>query len=158
MTKVAIHLLLPLILLSVFSRQTTEPIRTERINGVLCKNDSSWLPSTYPDAKPWVPTKEQVEATESVLEAYLKATPHSEFVAWKKADRLKFWERLAQYKRQYYGFTRKGKELIYGNFYCDETPLSCNPRDVLDGGDCYLRVIFDVQAKKVMLFLRNGKA
>src|SRR5262249_7252074 len=65
---------------------------------------------------------------------------------------------LERYKRQYYGCIREGKELIYGNFYCDDTPLSCNPREVDDGGECYIRALFDVKAKKVILFHRNGKA
>jgi len=157
MMKVAIQFLLLLILLPVFSRQATEPIKTERINGVLCQNDSTWLPYTYPDAKPWTPTKEQVEATEQWLDQYLKEPP-PERAHWDKADRKRLWEKLSNYKRQYFGFTRQGEEYIYCNLYCDKTPLSCNPVDVDDGGECYIRILFNASGKKVVIFHRNGKA
>jgi hypothetical protein len=70
------------------------------------------------------------------------------------------WERLDEYQRQYIGLERNGKQIIYGNYFCDN--MGKNWRSeivfVLDGGDCYFQVEYDVESGTFTKLLVNGES
>ncbi len=69
--------------------------------------------------------------------------------------------RLHKYGRQYFGIIVKGRKRIYCNFFM-------NPKEfpsrfsrfvlVLDGGNDYFRIEYDVDSKTCLNFLPNGSA
>ena len=66
-----------------------------------------------------------------------------------------------QYRRQYFGITRKGRRVLYVRGFCDKDP----PADwrttevlVLDGGPCYFFARYDPVAKRFTFFEANGFA
>jgi len=52
-----------------------------------------------------------------------------------------------------------GKKIIYGNFFCSEED---NWRQefvmVIDGGDCYFQVEYDVGSEKLIKLIVNGES
>jgi hypothetical protein len=96
-TKIYIFLLAASGLAFPYQDQVSEKVETERINGVLCKNNESWIRYLYKDAQPWTPTAEQVGATEQSLNLYLKQEPHT-YALWTRTERQTFWKKMAGYK------------------------------------------------------------
>lgn len=154
--KIVLCTLLVLALVDSSQYQMTEEVKTDRINGTICRYWDEFIPDKD-DGQTWMPTREDVIATEAALESYLRATPHH-FALWKKADRIKFWESLKTYKRQYRGGVHNGRKFILCNLYCDNRNRGCAQINVSDGGDCYVHITFDAKTKKVMRFFRNGDA
>jgi hypothetical protein len=70
------------------------------------------------------------------------------------------WKRVFAYKRQYVGLVKRGRHVIWGNFFCD-TPRADwrhEPVSVDDGGDCYFQVEYDVDTGRFSELLVNGEA
>jgi len=70
------------------------------------------------------------------------------------------WERIGKYQRQYIGLQRDGSEIIYGNYFCDNHGKNWRLEwvSVLDGGNCYFQVEYDVQQGDFILLMVNGES
>lgn len=103
----------------------------------------------------WLPTVEDVLALEKQLVTYL---PQRQ----REFDSLQapIVERLPTYTRQYWGVLENGRRVIAANFVCDAERFDWTEREVavLDGGDCYFRLQYDVGAGTFSNLLVNGSA
>jgi len=97
----------------------------------------------------WSPSEEDVHAAEAAIHNFIKVSQPEIFT------------RLHKYGRQYFGIIVKGRKRIYCNFFM-------NPKEfpyrfsqfvfVLDGGNYYFRIEYDVDSKTCLNFLSNGEA
>jgi hypothetical protein len=119
------------------------PVRTSQFEGVIL------LPGD------WVPTDKEVLALEEQLVAYLIQQRNA-------FDSLQapIEERLPTYRRQYWGVIENDKRLIVANFFCDASHTEWTEQvvTVLDGGDCYFRVRYDLEAGTFSNLVVNGSA
>ena len=103
----------------------------------------------------WLPTVEDVLALEQQLITYLPQQ-HRAF------DSLQapIEERLPTYKRQYWGVVENGRRLISANFFCESSRYDWMEREVIviDGGDCYFRLWYDVETGAFSNLMVNGSA
>lgn len=113
------------------------------------KKAFSW---EFPEHSYWTPTVKDVEEAESKIEAMLK----------KEAPQL--LQKLSTYKRQYVGLSFKGKKFMFVNFFCtihhEKLAPHWNERevDVMDGGDCFFQLKYDVNQKEGFDLRINGEA
>jgi hypothetical protein len=112
----------------------------------------------------WTPTVADVLLLEEQLPSYLKREL--------KDDRGRpassgypalapLWKRAPSYLRQYVGFWRRGRRVIYGNFLCDNSfhvDWHTTRIDVDDGGNCYFQVSYDVKDRRFFDLMVNGEA
>lgn len=102
----------------------------------------------------WTPSEEDVLRVEGALAEYLRQNSNLFY------RQPPVWERLDAYQRQYFGLERGGRRIIYGNYFC--TSGSKNWRRelviVLDGGDCYFQVEYDVDIESFTSLWVNGEA
>ena len=121
--------------------------------------------SPGPSAPFWSPVPAQVEELEKRLPAYLRQQKHAAHA-----------DHFAKYLRQYVGFTRKGRKLIYLNaFSTNVLDMLCRsgakagPGDcrnqwrteglfVCDGGDDFWGVEYDPESKTFSGLNFNGVA
>ena len=119
------------------------PVQTSEFEGVILLRGD------------WVPTSEEVLALEEQLVPYL-AQERGAF------DSLQapIEERLPTYRRQYWGVLQDGRRLIVANFFCDARHTEWTEREVavIDGGDCYFRLRYDVETGAFSHLLVNGVA
>ena len=97
----------------------------------------------------WTPAQSDiVEATRHIRAFLAKQSP---FIA----------NRLQQYRCQYFGIIVDGKKRVYCNFLHrdghDEN-WQTRPVFVLDGGDSYFQLEYDMQSKRCLNFMVNGEA
>ena len=99
----------------------------------------------------WVPNAGDVAAFESGLVAHMtKSVPPA------KKD---LPSKLHSYKRQWFGVTAGTRKLIFGNFFCRETPgWEQSVIMVDDGGDCYFQLFYDVTSLEYLSLTINGNA
>lgn len=101
----------------------------------------------------WTPSANDIYKLEEGMAEYLNQNSRN-FTSQPPA-----WERLDEYQRQYIGIERGGKQIIYGNFFCEEDD---NWRKefvmVIDGGDCYFQVEYDVESGKFIYLAVNGES
>ncbi len=102
----------------------------------------------------WMPGPDDIAALEGQLGAYLQ-THATQFFGHPTV-----WEQLDEYHRQYVGLVVDGKPLIYGNFFCTETETDWLNEwvIVLDGGDCFFQVTFDVEGQMFIRLQVNGES
>ncbi len=100
----------------------------------------------------WTPSPDDILKLEETLVAYL-SKKSSYFY-----QQPPVWERLDEYQRQYVGLERDGKQIIYGNFFCDSMSLDWQKTFVvvIDGGDCYFQVEYDVEGGLFIMLAVNG--
>ena len=102
----------------------------------------------------WTPPADEILKLEEKLPEYLS---QSSMVLFHQPP---VWERLGEYQRQYIGFERDGKQMIYANYFCDN--MGKNWREDLviveDGGDCYFQVEYDVKSGLFSKLLVNGES
>jgi len=119
------------------------PVKTGEFEGVIL------LPGD------WVPTVDEVLALEEQLLTYLPQQQRA-------FDSLQapIVERLPTYKRQYWGVFENDKRLIVANFFCDASRDDWHEKvvSVLDGGDCYFRLRYDVDTGSFSNLIVNGSA
>lgn len=103
----------------------------------------------------WLPKDEEVLALERQLVAYLMEQQHA-------FDSLQapIVERLPAYKAQYWGVLENEKKLIVANFFCEAPRYDWHEKEVivLDGGDCYFRLRYDVESGTFSDLNVNGSA
>jgi hypothetical protein len=145
-----LHISIPLLLGTAVFGQESGKVKTDKIEGIICANVSDWkLMVTAKEI--WTPTREEVLKAEEKVEDHLKNNPLSY-----AAD---LWRQLPDYKRQYVGIIVGGHKRIFCNFFCwTERPLTEKPVFVLDGGECFFRIEYDLEDKKCYNFNANGYA
>jgi hypothetical protein len=87
---------------------------------------------------------------EAEVERFLKDEP--------PAQAPDLWQKLPRYKRQYVGVIVDGRKRIFCNFYCTKEPLTCKPVIYADGGECFFKIEYDVDGRKVERLNINGVA
>ena len=100
----------------------------------------------------WTPSDDDIHKLEENLVGYLSQNS-SYFISQPPA-----WERLDEYQRQYVGLEREGRQIIYGNFFCDTMGMDWHETFVVvdDGGDCYFQIEFDVEDEMFIMLIVNG--
>jgi hypothetical protein len=70
------------------------------------------------------------------------------------------WERLHEYQRQYIGLERGGRKIIYGNYFCNSGGVDWQQKlvIVIDGGECFFQIEYDVESELFIKLLVNGEA
>ena len=114
----------------------------------------TWLSSDAAFGGFWTPTEGDILSLEGKLDFFLRQNAES-FNRQPPA-----WERLNDYKRQYVGVIIDEKQVIYGNFFCSDTGTDWNKEwvFVLDGGDCFFQLQFDVESRTFTGLTVNGEA
>jgi hypothetical protein len=134
-------------------------VQGQRFDGVIVpENQVRELTDFYvsgPIEGTWTPTTENIEALESSLPSYEQTIEST--IPGISED---FIYRLPFYKRQYAGFIQGGRNLILVNAMCEVDYLTwlTRPVIVMDGGDCFFRVIYDPAAGTYSDFQINGVA
>lgn len=102
----------------------------------------------------WTPTADDVMIVERELAEYLSQNSYLLY------HQPPVWERLDEYQRQYIGLERGGKQIIYGNFFCSNGGHDWRQKMifVLDGGECYFQVEYDVENGSFINLMVNGEA
>jgi hypothetical protein len=87
----------------------------------------------------WTPAERDVLALEAGLAAFLRASA--------PARSPDLWEKQPTYKRQYFGLIRDGKRLVYASFFCSVPGDEWRSQAlfVMDGGDCFFQLTYDVE-------------
>ncbi|OQY91662.1 MAG: hypothetical protein B6D41_09145 [Chloroflexi bacterium UTCFX4] len=117
-------------------------IINSRPNGVILKDGA------------WAPNAEMVTTLETRLPAYL-AQQQTKF----SARQAPIVERLAQYKFQYWGEMKNGKRVIAINAFCAEFDYWKTQRVfVLDGGDCFFQLEYEIKSGIFSNLSVNGEA
>jgi len=97
----------------------------------------------------WSPSEEDIHATEAAIQNYTVISQPEIFT------------RLHKYGRQYFGIVVKGRKRIYCNFFTNPTKFPSRFSMfvlVLDGGNNYFRIEYDIDSKTCLDFLPNGPA
>ncbi|MCG3141393.1 MAG: hypothetical protein HDKAJFGB_02674 [Anaerolineae bacterium] len=102
----------------------------------------------------WTPDAAMIAELETRLPAYL-AQRQTEFSALKAP----IAERLAQYKFQYWGEMQNDKRVIVVNAFCaDFEDWQTRRVFVLDGGDCFFQLKYDIASGTFFDLQVNGEA
>jgi hypothetical protein len=103
----------------------------------------------------WVPTAEEVRTLEKQLATYL---PRQQDAF--DGSKIPIEDRLPTYKRQYWGVLENEKRVISANFFCDAFHYDWKNQMVmvLDGGDCYFQIQYDVDTVTFFDMYVNGSA
>lgn len=128
-------------------------IKSKTIKGVI-------VPKEYFQGKDpnsgnyWTITDFDFENLENRLEKYLR----------NEADLQGYTDlpdKFRKHSRQYVGKIEDGKKIIFINFFCWHHDFDYWKRDlviVLDGGDCFFSLEYDIQTKKFSELWINGEA
>jgi hypothetical protein len=114
----------------------------------------TWLSADSEVEGYWTPTEEDVLLLEQKLPAFLQENSAS----FRRQPPV--WEELSSYKRQYAGVVLNEKKIIYGNFFCTNTGIDWK-KDwvfVLDGGDCFFQLQFEIASGNFSGLMVNGDA
>ena len=100
----------------------------------------------------WTPHAADVARLEAALAPFLRSSP-----AVRSPD---LWQRLPDYTRQYVGIVAEGRARILVNAFCDDLGIDwrTTPVAVLDGGDCFFQVTYDVTSGAFSNMMVNGEA
>jgi hypothetical protein len=95
----------------------------------------------------WTPTEEDILEMEDNIKAYIEELPPNTLMP------------LKEYKRQYAGAIINDHRLLYGNFFCQafEVDWRKDPLVVMDGGNCFFQVIYDLYTQDFVSFNINGE-
>ena len=97
----------------------------------------------------WTPSKSDVAGAFPRIRAFLKSEAPS------------IAARLTQYRCQYSGIIVEGKKRIYCNFFHRDGEMAywkSEPVFVLDGGDWYFQLEYDLESEKCLDLRINGEA
>ena len=114
-------------------------------------NIGSWLAES--DGL-WTPSVDDILKLEEILPEYLSQNS-SQFYRQPPV-----WQRLDEYQRQYIGLERGEKQIIYGNYFCNNSGVDWQQNLVLveDGGECFFHVEFDVDSGEFIKLRVNGES
>lgn len=136
--------------------EDSELVKTDEFEGVIISREQAGefmkAFSNVEEKDVWTPGKDDVLKLEEKIEAFLKRA------AAKTSPKL--WSKIAPYKRQYVGITRSGRRQIFVNFFCDAYDINWKAKAVavLDGGDCFFTVVYDVERADFSHLQINGEA
>ena len=102
----------------------------------------------------WTITDFDFENLENRLEKYLRDEANLQ-------GNTNLPDKFRKYNRQYVGKIEEGKKIIFINFFCGHHDFDYWKLDlviVLDGGDCFFSIEYDIQTKKFSQLLINGEA
>ncbi len=126
--------------------------KQEPITGVILPTSSGhYLPDSN-DGRPargWKPSKAVIKRAQPVILEYIKDSDQEIF------------ENLDHYRCQYFGIIVDGKKRIYCNFFWfteDRRNWRTKPVVVLDGGNWYFQLEYDVETAKCLNFAVNGES
>ncbi len=125
--------------------------QTEIVGRVLPHADAGDIPYSL-DGKTegfWVPTGEILSRAEPAILRYIEEQDG------------KIFANIDRYRCQYVGIVVQGKKRVYCNFFWpteDEADWKENFVFVLDGGDMYFQLEYDVDSSKCLNFSVNGEA
>jgi len=97
----------------------------------------------------WTPSESDVAGAFPRIQAFLKSEAPS------------IAARLTQYRCQYFGIIVEGKKRIYCNFFHRDggnPDWQSEPLFVLDGGDWYFQLEYDLESEKCLDLRINGEA
>jgi hypothetical protein len=116
------------------------------------ENWQPWL--GFPTTDFWTPSLANIETLEADLPIFLQTAQDP----WLRPD-PPIWERVPAYNRQYLGYN---DHLIYANFFCtapnDNWQQEVTLVLVLDGGDCFFSVTYDLETRQFSNLRVNGEA
>ena len=100
----------------------------------------------------WAPSADDIFKLEEGLAEYLSQNSSYFY------RQPPVWERLDEYQRQYIGLERGGRQIIYGNFFCNNLGMDWRKKLVIvdDGGDCFFQIEYDVESEVFIKLLVNG--
>jgi hypothetical protein len=100
----------------------------------------------------WTPSADDIFKLEERLAEYLSQNSSYFY------RQPPVWEQLDEYQRQYIGLERGDRQIIYGNFFCNNLGMDWRQKLVIveDGGDCYFQVEYDVESEVFIKLLVNG--
>jgi len=101
------------------------------------------------DLQYWMPAQTDVA----------NAVPHIKAFLAKEAPSIA--SRFHKYRCQYFGIVVEGKKRMYCNFFHRDghaADWQTDPLIVLDGGDRYFQLEYDMQSKRCLNFIANGEA
>lgn len=117
--------------------------------------------SSNPDAEYWTPSEADVLAFEAGLPTFL-AESDNQMLQYEESVELPIWGHLNEYYRQYIGLLEDRRQVLYGNFFCNldyrEDYWLTGLVVVMDGGNCYFQVKFDVDTHEYFQLAVNGIA
>ncbi|MFN8417999.1 MAG: hypothetical protein U0528_01945 [Anaerolineae bacterium] len=103
----------------------------------------------------WMPDTADVLALESALPAYLD----QQAAAGRDVEGVA--AKLPDYKRQYIGFTAGGEKMLYANYFCDAFDGDRWKQEwlyVMDGGNCFFQVVYQIGSGEFRYLSINGYA
>lgn len=137
-------------------------IKTEQFQGVIfpaddaqAQNFAGWFGINIDGY--WTPAESDIIQMEEKLPLFLETNGH---VGTPYGDDPPLWDRLPEYNRQYLGIEIDGKRLIVANYFCDTfgSKWQEEPVIVMDGGDCFFEIRYDIENADFMSILINGEA
>ena len=97
----------------------------------------------------WTPSESDIASAFPKIRGFLKSEAPS------------IASRLSQYRCQYFGIIVEGKKRIYCNFFHRDGGIvnwKSEPLFVLDGGDWYFQLEYDLESEKCLNLRINGEA
>ncbi len=112
---------------------------------------ASWLAES---GNFWTPSVDDILKLEEKIGGYLSQNSNQFY------RQPTVWERLDEYQRQYIGLDREGRQIIYGNYFCDNMGHNWRQEFVfaIDGGECYFQVEYDVESGLFIKLRVNGES
>jgi hypothetical protein len=110
----------------------------------------------------WTPSRDQITELESALPSGIASSSKRDLKSWRNEGGLKkILANLGDYKRQYLGFDKDGKQYIYVNAFCSDYAMGGkswihNFIKVFDGGSCFFQIVYDPVKKVFLRFNVNG--
>ena len=100
----------------------------------------------------WTPSADDIFKLEEGLAEYLSQNSSYFY------RQPPVWEQFDEYQRQYIGLERGGRQIIYGNFFCNNLGMDWRKKLVIvdDGGDCYFQVEYNVEDGAFIMLIVNG--
>ena len=102
----------------------------------------------------WTPSEDDILKLEGKIAGYLSQNSSYFY------RQPPVWERLDEYQRQYIGVEREGRPIIYGNYFCNSGGVDWRQKlvFVIDGGECFFQVEYDVESGLFIKLQVNGEA
>ncbi len=120
---------------------------------ISCRMDPKRMYKCFLAESHWLPSESIVKKAEPVVIEYIKQ---------KDPNILR---KLPEYRCQYMGIIKKGKKLLFCNFLLYRGEKDLFTKDwknrivwVLDGGECFFQIEYDIELKKCISFSVNGEA
>lgn len=111
-----------------------------------------WMGYAFSDY--WTPSETDIYAFEGGIRDFLIQTADPRFY-----QQPPVWDRLPEYKRQYFGVMIDGRRLLFANFFCINDPnWTTDLVVVLDGGECFWHVMYDPATGEYLNLQVNGEA